>query len=175
MYRKLVVVHGWLPRKWLDWSDLIDRSEVRNPSGRDAPLQDFLLKSGVFGQSEGGTHLIPVICSGQSNDSWKSSRAVPLRMRFAHPWDRCTTSGNQRSVVCVSVVPPSGTGPALGDASNLINQEGSRVGMLAITHCERAQGAQIVTRPNSETCCSQTWLASPSGGPWDTNEPWCSH
>lgn len=29
-------------------------------------------------------------------------------------------------------------GPALAEASTLINQDGSRVGMLAITHCERA-------------------------------------
>ena len=70
---------------------------------------------------------------------------------------------------------PQGHSPALGEASTLINQNGSRVGVLAITHCERAvQMAQLahnVTKPEREACCSQTWPASSYGGPGDTSGP----
>lgn len=64
---------------------------------------------------------------------------------------------------------PRGHGPALGEASTLIHQNGSRVGVLAMTQCERAvQMAQLahnVTKPEREACCSQTWPASSYGGP----------
>lgn len=67
------------------------------------------------------------------------------------------------------------TGPGQGEASTLINQDGSWVGMLAITHCEgafwMAQLAQTVTRPKSEACCSQMYSPSPCGDQEDTSVP----